>query len=202
MGQEISCTATWDGRRSEGRAQLETDYLLFRGDYRLKLPFAEMKKVSARAGRLSIQSTQGKVSIDLGDRAAKWADKILHPPSVLDKLGVKADLRVSVIGGPGTSFSKDLEARVGAPVSKRQRKDSHLIFLFADDPAVVGRVRSLRSFLVPNGAIWIVYPKGKKALTENGVLEAGRDAGLKDVKVAKFSDTHTALKFVIPVSDR
>jgi hypothetical protein len=202
VGQEISCTATCDGRKSKGTAQLETDYLLFRGDYRLKIPFADMKKVTATGGRLNIRSAQGKVSIELGERAAKWADKILHPPSVLDKLGVKEGLKISVIGASDDPFLKEIEARAGASVSKRPRKDSDLIFLFAEDSAAAGRVGSLRSSLVPDGAIWIVYPKGKKALTESDVIGAGRDIGLKDVKVAKFSDTHTALKFVIPVADR
>jgi hypothetical protein len=35
-----------------------------------------------------------------------------------------------------------------------------------------------------------------------GVINAIRDAGLKDVKVASFSGTHTALKAVIPVEKR
>jgi hypothetical protein len=33
-------------------------------------------------------------------------------------------------------------------------------------------------------------------------MKAGKAAGLVDVKVARFSDTHTAEKFVIPVRDR
>jgi hypothetical protein len=37
-----------------------------------------------------------------------------------------------------------------------------------------------------NGAIWVVYPKGKKEITEIGVLKAGRQAGLVDTKVARF----------------
>ena len=51
-------------------------------------------------------------------------------------------------------------------------------------------------------ALWIVYPKGQKAITENDVIAAGRKAGLKDVKVVAFSPTHTALKFVIPLAQR
>jgi hypothetical protein len=34
------------------------------------------------------------------------------------------------------------------------------------------------------------------------VLAAGKQAGLVDVKVVSFSDTHTAEKFVIPVAKR
>jgi hypothetical protein len=51
-------------------------------------------------------------------------------------------------------------------------------------------------------ALWIVYPKGQKQITENDVLAAGRKSGLKDVKVVGFSATHTALKFVIPLAER
>jgi hypothetical protein len=48
----------------------------------------------------------------------------------------------------------------------------------------------------------VVYPKGQKHITEAGVFAAGKQAGLVDVKVASFSATHTALKFVIPVDRR
>jgi hypothetical protein len=51
-------------------------------------------------------------------------------------------------------------------------------------------------------ALWVVYPKGKKDITEIDVISAGRKAGLKDVKVVGFSATHTALKFVLPIEKR
>jgi len=54
-------------------------------------------------------------------------------------------------------------------------------------------------------ALWIVYPKGKKHITENDVLAAGRKVGLKDVKVVGFSSTqhrteirHPALREMRP----
>jgi hypothetical protein len=48
----------------------------------------------------------------------------------------------------------------------------------------------------------VIYPKGVTAIREIQVIEAGRAAGLKDVKVAGFSASHTGLKFVIPVTSR
>ena len=50
--------------------------------------------------------------------------------------------------------------------------------------------------------LWIVYPKGRKEITERQVLDAGRAAGLVDVKVVSFSASHTALKFVRPKAKR
>lgn len=202
MGQEVMCRTTWKRQSSDGRAQLETDYLLFRGDFRLKLPFNEMKKISAAQGRLIIDSAQGKLILELGARAERWADKILHPPSVLDKLGVQAGHKISVIGSVEPGFSAEISDRTGTPVSTRPRKGSDAIFVFAEEPRSAARVEKLLGSLQPAGAIWLVYPKGRKELTENDVIDIGRDAGLKDVKVAKFSETHTALKFVIPVEAR
>jgi hypothetical protein len=48
------------------------------------------------------------------------------------------------------------------------------------------------------GALWIVYPRGVRAVTQNDVIAAGRALGLLDVKVVRFSETHTALRFVAP----
>jgi len=52
------------------------------------------------------------------------------------------------------------------------------------------------------GALWIVYPKGKQAIKEQQVLDAGKAAGLVDIKIVSFSATHTALKFVRPKATR
>jgi hypothetical protein len=48
----------------------------------------------------------------------------------------------------------------------------------------------------------VVYPKGQNHIREIDVINAGKSAGLTDNKVCRFSDTHTALRFVIPVSQR
>jgi hypothetical protein len=48
----------------------------------------------------------------------------------------------------------------------------------------------------------VIRPKGKAVITESDVMAAGKKAGLVDVKVVSFSETHTAEKFVIPVAKR
>jgi hypothetical protein len=47
-----------------------------------------------------------------------------------------------------------------------------------------------------NKTVWIIYPKGVQSITEIDVINAGRRAGMVDIKVVGFSKTHTALKFV------
>jgi hypothetical protein len=50
--------------------------------------------------------------------------------------------------------------------------------------------------------LWVIRPKGRKEISEQSVMAAGKAAGLVDVKVVSFSPTHTAEKFVIPVKNR
>ena len=202
MGQDIETRATIGGKRQSGRAQLETDYLLWRGKARVKIPFKEMRSVEATDGELSIVYPDGEITLDLGARASRWADKILNPPTVLDKLGVKEGQRVSILGAGDGTFASEVSERTDVPPSTRVRKDSDIVFLFATNHHELARVDALRSSIKPDGSVWVMYPKGKKEMTENDVIEAGRAAGMKDVKVVRFSDTHTGLKMVIPVSDR
>ncbi len=49
----------------------------------------------------------------------------------------------------------------------------------------------------------MISKKGRAATLRYGeLLEAAQASGLVDNKVASFSDTHTALRFVIPVALR
>jgi len=48
----------------------------------------------------------------------------------------------------------------------------------------------------------VVALRGSTDVRESEVLSAGKSAGLVDVKVVRFSDTHTAHKFVIPLAER
>ncbi len=50
--------------------------------------------------------------------------------------------------------------------------------------------------IADRGALWIVFRKGGAEPTENDVIGAGRKAKLTDTKVARWSATHTALRFV------
>lgn len=119
--------------------------------------------------------------------------------SLLDKLGVKPEHRLAVIGVADEDFLSQLAARV----SRDQLiSDSDLIFYAAEDKKYLQRLKSLLAFLKRNGAIWVIYPKGRQTIREMDVIAAGKAAGLVDNKVVRFSDTHTALRLVIPVAQR
>ncbi len=202
MGQEERCTVTFGGRSSEGKVLLETDVLLFRGEFRLSVPFKAMTAVTAQDGLLAVTFPEGMAVFELGAQAEKWARNILNPKSLLDKLGVKPGLRVSALGIDDPAFLADLQARTNDLSVGEAAPDSDIIFVAAGGPADLERLASLKSRIKRDGAVWAVYRKGQTAFKENDVLRGGLAAGLVDVKVVRFSDTHTATKFVIRKAER
>jgi hypothetical protein len=103
------------------------------------------------------------------------------------------------------SFSVDFLAELkkqGAVITRGKSAAPSWIFLAADTLADLAGVKSAASSLKNSAALWIIYPKGQKSITEHDVRGAGLRAGLTDIKVASFSPTHTALKFVIPIANR
>lgn len=202
MGQETNCNARFDKQVSAGHAMLETDYVLFRGDFRVKIPFKSMRKVKANGAWLKIDAPEGALELDLGPAAAaKWEQKILHPPSRLDKIGVKAGHKVAILNVDDAVLPEELTAR-GATIAKRAAKGTNIVFFGAGKKLDLERLESLKPAIHPDGAIWIIYPKGVKPITENDVFVATKAAGLVDIKICSFSATHTGLKAVIPVKNR
>ena len=202
MGSELTCTVRSAGKTSQGKALLETSEIVFRGDFRLKIPFASLKSVVARDGELHLKWDDGSAVLELGNRAAKWADKILHPKSVTEKLGIKPGLTISAVAINAADFNRELRESTKKFSNTKLLKDSDLIFFGASESADLAQVDELLPALKADGALWIVYPKSKQEIREIDVLSAGRAAGLTDIKVVKFSDSHTALKFVRPKDKR
>ena len=202
MGNEVKCTVSSGEQKSEGRALLETSEILFRGDFRLKIPFSTIKSAKAVDGELRLQTAEGLAVFHLGAAAKKWCEKILHPKSRIEKLGVKADAKVSLVGGFDAGFLTEIGKLTKSVREDKVAADSEWIFFAADSKEDLGTIPKISKVMKGAAALWIVYPRGQKHITENDVLAAGRKTGLKDVKVVGFSSTHTALKFVIPLSNR
>jgi len=203
MGSESQCTVHFDGKRSEGKALLETDHLIFRGTIRLNIPRKAITKAEADAGTLRVTFPDGTAAFELGPSAAKWAEKIRNPPSLLDKLGVKPDMRVAVLGVDDDAFLEQLAERTSDIARRTPKKDTDVIVFGANSVTDLSRLEKLRGYLTPAGAIWVVHTKGKGAAFKDvDVFAAAKQAGLVDVKVAAFSTTHTAEKLVVPVKLR
>jgi hypothetical protein len=203
MGAEATCTGTFNGKRVSGKARLEMDTLQFRApELRLSIPFRDMRRIAGDRGALVVECDQGRLSLALGPAAEKWAAKIRNPPSRLDKIGAKPEWRASAVGVDDRDFLKEIGGRIAQLSVGRVIDESDAIFFGATDAAQLSRLAALKRSLKPAGALWVIRPKGRKEISEQSVMAAGKAAGLVDVKVVSFSPTHTAEKFVIPVKNR
>jgi len=202
MGNEVTGAVREGKERHEGKILLETSELLFRGPhYRLKIAFVEMRAVQAANGELRIDTKDGALAFEVGTVAQKWREKILHPKTRVQKLGVKDGTPVRLLGDFDADFMKELKSSK-ANVGGVSPSEAQNIFLAIDGKSSLATIAKHARSMKGAEVLWLVYPKGKKEVTENDVLSAGRKSGLKDVKVVGFSPTHTALKFVIPIGKR
>ena len=128
-------------------------------------------------------------------------DKDFSHRSLIDKLSIKAGMRVAVLAVDDADFLAQLAAKTGE-VGKRLRADCDVVMLGVEKTAGLDRITACAVSIKPAGGVWVVYPKGRKDITQAQVMEAGLAAGLVDNKVCSFSATHTALRFVVRVKDR
>ena len=202
MGSQVDCTVRFGGRVSKGRAELESETLIFRGAFRLSIAFKKLTAVEAEDGQLQLTFPEGTAIFELGPLAEKWAHKIRNPKSLLDKLGIKPDSQVALVGLRDETFRKQLRERTRHVVTGPPRTELDTILLEVAAKSDLKKLDRLQTLLKPDGSIWVVWPKGREELKENNIIVASKDAGLVDVKVVKFSETLSALKLVIPLSRR
>ena len=130
------------------------------------------------------------------------ADAVSTRP-LLDKLGVKPGSQVCIVDIDDAGFISLLRQRTSDVVLRKPRTPCDLVFLGAQKPDDLKRLSVIKTWIEPNGAIWVVRPKGgRSALRDVDVIEAGLAAGLVDNKIASFSETHGAMRLVYRLRDR
>jgi hypothetical protein len=204
MGYDAACTIRIEGKRARGTAWLEHKDLIFRGPFRVAIPLKDIRSARAEDGILRVAFGGREAELEIGPAAAaKWAARITNPPSRIQKLGVKAGMRVALVGVDDAQFDAELAA-CGADVSRRAGSAgaADAVFYEANRREDLARLSSLVKAIKPDGAIWILRPKGRPEIGEADTMAAGRDAGLVDVKVVSFSDAYSAEKYVVPRGSR
>ena len=203
MGSEVNCTVTQSGKSSKGRALLESSEIVFRGgEVRLKIPLSSITEARAQNGELQLRTRAGAFTFHLGAAAEKWREKIANPKSLIDKLGVKPGDRVTLVGRFPEEFSTTLKKHGAKVAAQKDWATPPWIFFAADSREDLAEVKRIARSVEAETALWIIYPKGQKNITEADVRSSGLASGLTDIKVVGFSATHTALKFVLPRAKR
>jgi hypothetical protein len=202
MGLEAPCEGRWGAQAGKGVLKFEEKEVVFRGDFRLKIPVAAIKSATAQKGQLTLTFGAERASFALGPAAEKWVTKLTTTRSRADKLGVKPGSMVGVLGVSDPTFLDELHDR-GAVVSVgRAPKEADLIFVGMTKVGDLSKLAKLRGAIKKNGAVWVIWRKGVKAFREDDVRAYGPQVGLVDVKVVSFSDVLSGLKMVIPLAQR
>ena len=202
MGQEVDGTLMVGGQKVNVRADFGSDRVRLSGGKRGDVPYKQVEVVSTAKGILKLRVDGTPMEFPVGANVDRLANKIRKPATRLEKMGIKAGVRVAVVGQQDKSFLDEMR-KTGIPFHDgRPSQPVDVLVLGVKEAADLPQVDELRGRITPEGGLWVVYRKGKKDPSEEDVLDAGRAAGLKDIKVARFSETHTALKFVIPLAER
>ncbi len=123
--------------------------------------------------------------------------------TLFEKLGVRSDAHVAVQGAHDPAFLVRLHAQVAKAASASLRARYDLVFVKVDAPRDLSRISRAAAHLRSNGALWVFHPKGRGARPNAADVRAvGLAAGLVDNKICAYSDSHTALRFVIPLTKR
>lgn len=158
MGREANCTCIWAGKSADVKALLETHELILRGNLKKKVPMAGLKSVRVDGDDLCFKVGRESVSLALGSKdAASWAKKIATPPpSLKDKLGLKAGDKAFVIG---SVTDRALAAALKGAVTTSAAEAKIAVAQVEEEKDLLKAIRAC-----PKAApIWIVHRKGKGA---------------------------------------
>lgn len=120
---------------------------------------------------------------------------------LLDKLGVEPGMRVALVAVDDAKL-RALLAERGASIVE-PAPDLDLVFFRVEQPADLAALAGVRQLIHDAGAIWVLREKGvARTVREVDVIEAAKEAGLVDNKIASFSDTVAAMRLVVPLARR
>lgn len=197
MGQEYKGTVLVGGQKVPCQGDFGSDRVRLSGGKRGDVPYKQVQVISTTKGILRVRIDGTTLDFEVGSTVDRLANKIRSPAGRLDKMGLAAGTTVAVVGPQDKAFLDELRK---AGIAFRDGVPStpvHALVLAVKSHEDLAQLDALRGRITPDGGIWVVYRKGKRDPREEDVLDAGRAAGLRDVKSTRFSETHTARRFVL-----
>jgi hypothetical protein len=121
------------------------------------------------------------------------------------KLGIKPGHRVGLISAPAEFDLESLPDEVQI-VRRAQGRFDVVVFFTRRAGDLARRLPKLKQLLVPNGGLWIGWPKKSSGVATdldfNLVQHIGLDLGLVDNKICAIDETWSGLRFVYRLKDR
>jgi hypothetical protein len=135
------------------------------------------------------------------------ADSEYSGTPLAKKLGLKSNFKIKIIHPPENYWELFSDLPSGLQEVNDSKTPKDFIQCFTTKAEELKPVLpKLKKQLVPNGALWISWPKKASRvptdITEDTIRELALKNGLVDVKVCAVDEVWSALKLVIPVKDR
>ncbi|MGO8909001.1 MAG: DUF3052 domain-containing protein [Bradyrhizobium sp.] len=123
------------------------------------------------------------------------------------KLGIQPGFCIFVDGAPSAYGGIVGELPDDVKIAARLKAPVDMVHVFATEAAgLAGKLAGYRAAIVPDGMIWVSWPKKASGvatdLTDVVVRETALPLGLVDIKVCAIDEIWSGLKFVIPKQQR
>ena len=127
--------------------------------------------------------------------------------SLAHKLGIKSGFRITVISPPENYSDLLHPLPQSVRILKKPGHRMDLIHFFTVSRMECERkLTELKRLLVPDGMLWISWPKAAAKvptdMSDTVVREIALKNGLVDIKVCAVDEIWSGLKLVIPIKDR
>lgn len=196
MGREATGFIDYGGHGGEGRALLEADELILRGEVKARIARSLLANPRAEGDELVLDAPNGRLAIGVGAvEAERWLKALARAaPTLAEKLGVQTGAAVWV-WGPADDVA--LQAALGDTRPERPG-------VAAVHVAVVGSQDDLSNALAERGdanaPLWLIYRKGSSGFGDAAIRATMRERGYIDSKACSVSDVLTATRYGRPRS--
>lgn len=199
MAMESACKLQVGKDHYEGHVRMEGDFIDFAGATKFRFRLGEIRTPRCEADVIMFSFHGNPVSIGLGEVqvAEEWIEYILNPQTLADKLGVEQGDSVRLLNLDDEELLSSLAGKEAKIVS-REAARSNLVMLGVERASELRQIEDLTEKLRPNGAIWVVLPKGGRMVTKANVVAKAREVGFSQVETLDFSETQSAFKMVRP----
>ena len=172
---------------------LESQELRLRGSLKATLRLVELRGVSVRDEWFEAQTPLGQLRLHLGEaEARKWLDRIEHPPTLAQKLGIVPGTAVHLVGSH--PVVEEALRQTGAGIAALA--EAQLVFTVIASPEDLRALDRLVPALPTAAQLWVLRQKGKAAAVREGdIMAALRVLGLAPSKTAAWSDDYTADRY-------
>jgi DUF3052 family protein len=131
--------------------------------------------------------------------ADSMAEKNYSHRSTVQKLGVKPDERVEIVGDVGSGLRGDVKDALGRGLVRSGDLDGAIALVESVEEAQETLVR-YRARIKESGYLWIITRKRghEKYLNQMSLVPYAKRVGLIDNKTVSVDETRSGIRFVVP----